>query len=464
MTGKEYNLADPTDPNSPKFFVTPNASFELETQARGVGPPHDLPDVNRQLTNTDDGPSATLPATNNGFVRAWTFSLQCYLKTVNGSRPPTSAEIARVMECFAPGQLPVLTTLAREFVLCDHWFCSVPGPTMPNRLFVHAASSGGYAHNAFGDRFPCRTIYHNLTEAGYTWSVYHQNFDIVMNFTELHYGDARDPNALNFRDYGLFKQDVATGRLARYSFVNPRFISHWTDLCQDVEAVSSQHAPCDVRPGEALIADVYNTLRANESVWRKTLFVVLYDEHGGFYDHVPPPTGVPNPDGLVSKDPPFDFTRLGLRTPALLISPWLPRRVDSTVYEHSSVLATVKKLFNLPDFLTERDRHANSFEHLFEGTEFRQDTPERLVPLPLPKPGTHTHTAGLLDPIQKEVMGGVISHLPPDEEPGLAAKQLETGTMTLHQASALTHRAIKHFKERVVANAGKHPHGLQRRT
>ena len=457
LTGSEYNLANPANPKSQKILVSRNACFELLTEARGVGPPHDFPDVNRQLTNSDEGPSATLPATNNGFVRAWTYSLGCYLQAAGNSGATTSAEMARVMECFSPEQLPVLTTLAREFVLCDHWFCSIPGPTMPNRLFIHAATSGGYAHNAFGDHFSCRTIYNNLADAGYTWSVYHQNFDIVMNFTELHYGDAGNPNALNFRDYALFKQDIAAGKLAQYSFVNPRFISHWNDLTQDVELANSQHAPCDVRQGEALIADVYNSLRAVESVWKKTLLVVLYDEHGGFYDHVPPPTGVPNPDGLVSTNPAFDFTRLGVRVPAILISPWLPRMVDSTVYEHSSMLATVKKLFNLPDFLTQRDRKANSFEHLFEGARFRNDTPERLCPLPVPRICPDTHMGQLLDPVQKEVMQGVISHLPPGEEPGLAAEQLAASTMTVQQASALTHRAIKHFKERVVANGGKHP-------
>ena len=329
---------------------------------------------------------------------------------------------------------------------------------MPNRLFVQAATSGGYAHNAFGDRFPFRTIYHNLTDAGHTWSVYHQNFDVVMNFTELHYGDSSNPDDLNFRDYALFKQDIATGKLAQYSFVNPRFISHWGgDITEDVEVANSQHAPCDARPGEALIADVYNSLRASESVWKKTLLVVLYDEHGGFYDHVPPPTGVPNPDGLVSTDPVFDFTRLGLRTPALLISPWLPRMLDSTVYEHSSVLATVKRLFNLPDFLTERDRHANSFEHLFEDARFRHDTPERLIALPVPKVNPNTHMGRLLDPVQKEVMEGVVSHLPPGEEQGLAAAQLADGTLTVQQASALTNLALSHFKACVAANGGLHP-------
>jgi phospholipase C len=459
LTGSEYNLADPANLNSQKFFVSRNACDELETQARGVGPPHEFADVNRQLTNTDLDPSATLPATNNGFVRAWVQSLQSCLNSMHIEDPPTSAEMARVMECFAPAQLPVLTTLAREFVLCDHWFCSIPGPTMPNRLFIHAATSCGYAHNAFGDNFSCRTIYNNLADAGLTWSVYHQNCDIVMNFTQLHYGASSDVDNLHFRDYARFKQDIATGQLANYSFINPRFITHWGDLPEDVEVANSQHAPCDVRCGEKLIADVYNALRANESVWKKVLFVILYDEHGGFYDHVPPPTGVPNPDGIDSKtpNPVFDFTRLGLRTPAILISPWLPRMLDSTVYEHSSLLATVKKLFNLPDFLTQRDRHANSFEHLFEGARFRHDTPEQLSPRRVPEVGPNTRMGHLLDPIQKEVMQGVVCHLPPGEEQEAAVKQIAANTLTARQASDLVERALSCFKERVVANGGLHP-------
>jgi phospholipase C len=151
--------------------------------------------------------------------------------------------------------------------------------------------------------------------------------------------EADNPNELSFRNFARFEQDVAEGKLAHYNFINPAFIEHWNYLRQGFEAVSSQHAPCDVRPGEALIARVYNALRRSK-LWENTLLVILYDEHGGFYDHVPPPTsGVPNPDGLVSKDPPFDFTRLGPRTPAILISPRLPRQLDSTVYEHSSLLA-----------------------------------------------------------------------------------------------------------------------------
>jgi phospholipase C len=450
---KFFNLQDPTVPTSAKFSVCRGAPYKMEVFVRGVGPPHDFPDVNFQLNNTKDGPSAMLPATNNGFVRAWADSLRRF-----GVEPRT-AELQRVMECFTPEQLPVLSTLAREFVLCDHWFCSVPGPTMPNRLYVHAATSCGYAHNAFGTKLSCRTIYNSLSEAGYTWNVYHQNMDVVMDFTQLHYNESNNPNASSFRDYASFKDDIENGKLAHYNFINPLFISHWSNLTQDVELATSQHAPCDVRPGEQLIAEVYNALRSNKSVWEKTLLVILYDEHGGFYDHVPPPTGVPNPDGWKDEtlNPPFDFRRLGPRTPAILISPWLPRKLDSTVYEHSSLLATVKKLFNLKDFLTERDRHTNSFELLFKGAQLRDDndTPKTLTPLEADL--SSAQWGQLLDSVQTEVMQGVLPHLP-DLERHEAAAQLAAGTMTLQQASIFQEKALSNFKTSVIANGGQHPH------
>jgi hypothetical protein len=106
---------------------------------------------------------------------------------------------------------------------------------------------------------------------------------------------------------------------------------------------------------------------------------VLFDEHGGFYDHVSPPSGVPNPDGKLSANPPFDFTRLGVRVPAILVSPLVEKgQIDSTIYEHSSLPATVRSLFNLPTSLTARDKAANTFEKNLSRSTPRQDTPVTL--------------------------------------------------------------------------------------
>ena len=138
----------------------------------------------------------------------------------------------------------------------------------------------------------------------------------------------------------------------------------------------------DIDLGEYLIAAVYEALR-NSRYWEKSLFVVLYDEHGGNYDHVPPPAGVVNPDGKISETPAFDFTRLGVRVPALLISPWLEKgKIDSTTYDHASVASSIKEIFGLPEFLTKRDAAARHFgaRDYYLGT-MRTDTPQTL-PVP----------------------------------------------------------------------------------
>ena len=199
-----------------------------------------------------------------------------------------------------------------------------------------------------------------------------------MRFTQLR----KDRN--RFRRFEeRFVSDVAAGDLPNYSYIIPRFMG------TGVVAANSEHAPLDVRYGEHLLATIYNALRANSELFARSLLVVTYDEHGGFYDHVVPPTGVPSPDGLSSPQPgqndsapSFDFTRLGMRVPAILVSPRLVPALDSTVRDHTSTLATLKKLWDLPSFLTARDAHANSFEELLIGDlPLRKDLPEQL-PVP----------------------------------------------------------------------------------
>jgi hypothetical protein len=137
-----------------------------------------------------------------------------------------------------------------------------------------------------------------------------------------------------------------------------------------------------VKLGEYLIAEVYDALRSSQ-FWEKSLLVILYDEHGGFFDRVPPPGLVPSPDGKKSKHPDFDFTRLGVRVPAILVSPYVEKgQVDSTIYEHSSLPATIRILFDLPEGLTARDKAANTFEKNLSRSIPRSDTP-----LTLPVPG-----------------------------------------------------------------------------
>ncbi|MCH9649692.1 MAG: hypothetical protein K0U98_15745, partial [Deltaproteobacteria bacterium] len=361
LSGDEFNLLDTQDPRSQRFYVRPEAPYAMPED---LDPDHSLLAVNYQLTGSTEGPNPYNPARNDGFVENFAYAARITL-----GRAPTDAEIQLVMDCFGPGQLPMMSQLAQQYCVCDHWFSDVPGPTMPNRLFVHAATSHGVAVNEFQRPFPIPTIYQRLEEAGLSWRTYFSNLNDLVQFPKL----VLTPD--NNRLFSRFEEDVANSDAATYAFIQPSYLTgHGPG-----EVDNSDHAPADVRYGEQLITTVYNALRQNEELWSKSLLILTFDEHGGFYDHVVPPFGVANPDGLRSIQPPFDFRRLGLRVPSIVISPWIRPQVDSTVYSHSTIPATIKELFDLPHFLTRRDATANTLIPLIESAgELRDDTPARL--------------------------------------------------------------------------------------
>ena len=133
------NLLDPSQP----------APFAVDDKD---GPSHSFNSVNVQLTNNSRGPSDTAPIRNNGFARNYADNLKPRLRVVDHKH------VEQVMQCFSPDQLPSLNQLAQEFCLCDHWHCEVPGPTMPNRMFMHAATSEGYVHNDFKRPYTSKTV------------------------------------------------------------------------------------------------------------------------------------------------------------------------------------------------------------------------------------------------------------------------------------------------------------------
>lgn len=340
-----------------KVFHAPQDSPIL--YAKTPDPNHEFPAVNLQLFEAETPPPHYQP-TNRGFI--WSYALQPLGKDQPGMG---YLQAHNIMCCFHPAQVPILSTLAKNFTLCDHWFASVPGSTWPNRFFVHAATSGGDLLTPSGltsmaeveakfKTYQLPTIFDNLEKNGIKWRIYHHGFPQVMALANLRRLVKYGENVKEFKD--TFESDVTEGNLPTYTFIEP---SHFPILTMP----NDQHPPYDVRAGERLIAQVYNALRKSK-LWQTSLLVILYDEHGGFFDHVPPPRAV-RPDGKASTDPFFKFDRLGVRVPAILISPYLSAGVDHTDYDHTSLLATVKKLFNLPDFLTERDKAASTFEHNF---------------------------------------------------------------------------------------------------
>jgi len=394
VTGDEAVPAGPADPTRRvrvRRATTPAAYVTDPT------PGHQLEDITMQVFGAERVPEPPTP-TMNGFV--WSYSRQ----PGPDGRPLGIEPAEAIMECLDPALLPVLSTLARNFVVCDRWFSSVPGPTWPNRFFVHAATSNGLIESPtdaaalagfLGTRFRLRTIYEQLMARGRTWAIYFGDHAQAFGISTLH----RYAND-GFRRLETFAADVRAGTLPNYAFLEPQYMD------APGSPASDQHPPHDLREGERLIAWVYDALRSNEAVWRKSLLVLLYDEHGGFYDHVPPPAAVP-PDDVSAGSATFRFDRLGVRVPALLISPWLAKgRVDHRTYDHTSLLATLRVLFGLPEPLTRRDAQARTFDaaSFLETARPAGDVPSNLTALVPDRPPRASRPAGKLSDLQRSLL------------------------------------------------------------
>ncbi len=322
-----------------------------------IDPSHGIAHVARQLYGAPASSFDSDAGNNDGFV------------TDYASLPfVDAAQARRAMACFAPERLPVLTRLAREFAVCDRWHASVPSSTWPNRLFVHAATSDGAAANVLRE-YRMRTIFDELEEAGATWNVYFHDVPVSLLLERLR----SDLGKARIQRFDRFKADAKAGTLPSYSFIEPRYLNFLWWRAND------QHPNHDVRLGELLIADVYETLRASPA-WERTLLVIAYDEHGGTYDHVFPPRAPRPDDGVFEADGfSFGFDRLGVRVPAVLVSPWIPANtVDHRLYDHTSIHATLRERFGLATSLTARDGAASSFGDALSLAEPRKDTPTKL--------------------------------------------------------------------------------------
>ena len=257
-----------------------------------------------------------------------------------------------VMHVYRPEHLAASTLLARSFGVCDRWFASAPCETWPNRYFLHCGTAGGYVNNersSFPYRWPrlMPTIFRRLDRCGYDWKVYFHDLPQAATLVELW---PKIPKHFCFFDPS-FAADAAAGRLPAYSFIEPRYYSS----IRHGALPNDQHPPHDLQDGEALVAAVYNTLRAAPT-WHRTLLMILYDEHGGCYDHVPPPPAV-SPGGPYHDG--FRFDRYGVRIPAILVSPYIPagsviRPRGPYPFDHCSVQSTLHRLFELGPPLSPR--------------------------------------------------------------------------------------------------------------
>ncbi len=353
--GAELPDLDGVDPSAPRGNTDKDGRSypQAETTAPSVAPDpmHETVNVLRQLAND-----------NAGFVLDYS---QQYPNT-------TPEQRQQIMGYYPPGSLPALHELARRFAVCDRWFSSVPGPTWANRFFVHSGTSLGrvimpaglLGKPALYLGYTQDTIYDRLNDRGIDWRVYFG--DIPQSIVLSH--QRRPENALRYRPMAELYADAADTRhpFPAYSFIEPKY--EWPNQNDD-------HPPHPTARAQQLIADVYNALRGNEALWQSTLLVVLYDEHGGFYDHVSPPAAVP-PDGHTEE---YTFDRLGVRVPAVLVSPWVEAGVVHTVFDHTSLLRYLSDKWNLAP-LTARVTQADSFADVIRADGApRDDTPASLA-------------------------------------------------------------------------------------
>jgi phospholipase C len=284
--------------------------------------------------------------------------------------------------------LPVYDHLAAEYCVVDRWFSSVPGATWPNRLYALAGQAAGSRDDASPPLYALPTFVRYLDEANVDWRWY--SFDPAtlraadpayrlgrhdrFGFVDARKVSVRERDVGRLTEEGSFLDDVAAGKLPQVSWIDPRF----KDLRVLGPDSNDDHPPSDVIAGQDLILTIYHALSSNAATWPRTLLIVTYDEHGGFYDHVTPPA---------ADDDHPDFRRLGVRVPALLVSPLVQPGSTSTRllgpehhFDHTSIMKTIFTRFCQVDgqipAMTARAAAANHLGHLLTDGEPRPDVPD----------------------------------------------------------------------------------------
>jgi phospholipase C len=346
----------------------------------GADPGEGYLNTNYQLFGSEQQPNPLVAATNQGFVTNFASTLAWESK--QSGRVIAGTAASQVMGMFTPQTLPILSGLASGYAVCDYWFGSIPTQTIPNRAFMAMATSQGIVQDASRKVYTAPSIYNLLTQHGQTWAIYS---DSGASLTRGLVSDITSAPAAHFGQFADFQKAVKQGTLPAYAFLEPSWGS----------SGNNQHPPYNVALGEQFLHDVYYTLFGSP-VWGSTLLIITYDEHGGCYDHVPPPENAVAPDNSVGELG-FTFTRFGPRVPTVLVSPLIPagtvfRALGPTPFDHTSILATVEKRFGLPS-LTKRDAAAPDVGGVLTLQQPRRDDPLHGVAVPVSK-ATPVHAPG----------------------------------------------------------------------
>jgi len=444
-------VPDWAEHGAPGGVVPYGVSVGMDTPDPDSG--EEYPHTNTQLYNVVDeanrcvdatemvapynAPSDGRPPTMDGFVTDYISFL-----TVEFGRQPTYEEYRQIMTGYTPGQVPVISTLARGFGTFDHWFSEVPSQTLPNRSFWTAASSSGFVVNRPVTNFmrhnDAETIFDRLDRVGRSWKVYVLEPGPLSFTGFIHMPRLRDRFATHFVPFAEFERDAAEGTLPDFALIEPNLMAGHGDyhpafgraLIPGVDVLMD--APSSVLAGEDFLGRIYQAVRTADSTAGSNVFntmlLVGFDEPGGTYDHVPPgPVPPPHADAAPGQLG-FSFDRSGYRVPAVIVSPWVPEGTVSTEeYRHTSLLATLREVWDLGEPFTDRDAAARSFAEVLSLEVPRSPgTWPDVHPLPVPLGQTEqVHAMRALSTLGRHLCRGMYEHArhddalpdPPDVDP-----------------------------------------------
>jgi phospholipase C len=332
LTGTESN---PDSNGKPvKVFkitkATKNAYF-----MPGSDPGEGYSATNSQLFGSTDAPTPPV-ATNQGFVTDFAYTLGWQKNNPSWAKDILPGTVANnIMGCYTPEMLPVLSGLARGYAVCDHWYSSAPTETFPNRAFANAATSQGHMDDNT-KVYTVKCIFDLMTAQNVSWMIY--GYDSAAAHAARNFpGTIDPPTSLELRNlHGLSEgRRPPRGLWPSYSVPRAR-----------VESSSRQQPAPELRRGARRAVDTRRVLRGAErqGLEPDALLIITYDEHGGCYDHVPPPLGRDASGRLSAGEYGFDFKRFGVRVPAVLISPLIAPGTVFRVPDGSDAASTTRRL------------------------------------------------------------------------------------------------------------------------
>jgi phospholipase C len=245
---------------------------------------------------------------------------------------------------YAKDDLPLYSALVGQATVFDRWFCSILGPTYPNRYYTHSGRTERLDNNSANNGSP--TIWDRLSAAGVPANYYFNDLPFLALWGEKYLPISRP--------YETFLTQAASGTLPQFSYIDPFFLG------EDQGGSNDDHPHADIHRGQAFLSEIATAL-VNSPQWSKTALVVTYDEWGGFFDHVPPPR---LPDDAPTRE--FDHGQAGFRVPSFVLSPFARSgAVDHNVYDHTSMLKLVEWRFGLKP-LAPRDAAARNLAYALD--------------------------------------------------------------------------------------------------